>query len=129
MKVLKEEVVLNCSADSLWNILSDISRCDWVPSVKEINVEGDCRFFEMEGMGTIKEKILINDHENMILQYSAIKTRTPINHHLATMKILPIDEISCNLTWITEIDPEIFSEAVHQGMLTSIEGIKGVIET
>jgi len=129
MKVLKEEVVLNCSADSLWNILSDISRCDWVPSVKEINVEGDCRFFEMEGMGTIKEKILINDHENMILQYSAIKTRTPINHHLATMKILPIDEISCNLTWITEIDPEIFSEAVHQGILTSIEGIKGVIET
>jgi len=128
MKVLKEEVVLNCSADSLWNILSDVSRCDWVPSVKEINVEGDCRFFEMEGMGTIKEKILINDHENMILQYSAIKTRTPINHHLATMKILPIDEISCNLTWITEIDPEIFSEAVHQGMLTSIEGIKGVIE-
>ena len=96
MKVLKEEVVLNCSADSLWNILSDVSRCDWVPSVKEINVEGDCRFFEMEGMGTIKEKILINDHENMILQYSAIKTRTPINHHLATMKILPIDEISCN---------------------------------
>tara|TARA_B100001175_G_scaffold21511_1_gene16108 strand:- start:33289 stop:33678 length:390 start_codon:yes stop_codon:yes gene_type:complete len=129
MKVLKEEVVLNCSADSLWNILSDVSRCDWVPSVKEINVEGDCRFFEMEGMGTIKEKILINDHENMILQYSAIKTRTPINHHLATMKILPIDEISCNLTWITEIDPEIFSEAVHQGMLISIEGIKGVIET
>ena len=129
MKVLKEEVVLNCSADSLWNILSDVSRCDWVPSVKEINVEGDCRFFEMEGMGTLKEKILINDHENMILQYSAIKTRTPINHHLATMKILPIDEISCNLTWITEIDPEIFSEAVHQGMLISIEGIKGVIET
>lgn len=129
MKVLKEEVVLSCSADSLWIILSDISRCDWVPSVKEINVEGDCRLFEMEGMGMVTEKILINDHENMILQYSAIKTRTPINHHLATMKILPINESSCNLTWITEIDPEIFSEAVHQGMLISIEGIKGVIAT
>jgi len=129
MKVLKEEVVLSCSADSLWIILSDISRCDWVPSVKEINVEGDCRLFEMEGMGMVTEKILINDHENMILQYSAIKTRTPINHHLATMKILPINESSCNLTWITEIDPEIFSEAVHQGMLISIEGIKRVIAT
>tara|TARA_B100000927_G_C16156349_1_gene345487 strand:- start:168 stop:557 length:390 start_codon:yes stop_codon:yes gene_type:complete len=129
MKVLKEEVVLSCSADSLWIILSDISRCDWVPSVKEINVEGDCRLFEMEGMGMVTEKILINDHKNMILQYSAIKTRTPINHHLATMKILPINESSCNLTWITEIDPEIFSEAVHQGMLISIEGIKGVIAT
>ena len=129
MKVLKEEVVLSCSADSLWIILSDISRCDWVPSVKEINVEGDCRLFEMEGMGMVTEKILINDHKNMILQYSAIKTRTPINHHLATMKILPINESSCNLTWITEIDPEIFSEAVHQGMLISIEGIKRVIAT
>ena len=129
MKVLKEKLILNCDAQKLWNILSDVSRCDWVPTINAITLEGEYRTFEMEGMGMVTEKILINDHENMILQYSAIKTRTPINHHLATMKILPINESSCNLTWITEIDPEIFSEAVHQGMLISIEGIKRVIAT
>ena len=54
MKVIKEEINFNCSADKLWEILSDIRRCDWIPSVKMIEVNGDCRVFEMLGMGKIK---------------------------------------------------------------------------
>ena len=52
MKVLKEEMILNCSADKLWAILSDVSSCDLVPSVDDIRLEADCRAFEMAGMGT-----------------------------------------------------------------------------
>ena len=126
MKTLKEEPIFNCSAESLWNILSDVSRCDWVPTVDEIRLEGDCRIFEMEGMGSVKEKILHLDNESMKLQYSAVETKMPIEH-LATMQILKINESSCQLKWSTEIYPEMFAEAVHQGMLVSIEGIKAVI--
>ena len=106
MKVLKEELILNCTAQKLWSILSDISRCDWVPTINEITLDGECRIFEMEGMGIVKEKILLNDDSKMMLQYSAIETRTPIDHHLATMHVTEIDENSCTLTWTTEIDPE-----------------------
>ena len=127
MKVLKEELILNCTAQKLWSILSDVSRCDWVPTINEITLDGECRIFEMEGMGIVKEKILLNDDSKMMLQYSAIETRTPIDHHLATMHVTGIDENSCNLRWTTEIDPEIFGDAVHQGMSVSIEGIKKVI--
>ena len=127
MKVLKEEVILNCSAKELWNILSDVSRCDWVPSVEKIWIEGDCRVFEMEGMGVIKEKIILNDDNNMRLQYSAIETATPINHHHASMCVSEIDEETCNFSWVTEIDPEIFADVIYHGMMISIEGIKKVI--
>ena len=126
MKTLKEEPILNCSAESLWNILSDVSRCDWVPTIDEIRLEGDCRIFEMEGMGSVKERILHLDNESMKLQYSAIESKMPIEH-LATMQISKINESSCQLKWSTEIDPEIFAKAIHQGMLVSIEGIKAVI--
>jgi hypothetical protein len=81
----------------------------------------------MEGMGTVKEKILLLDNENMKLQYSAVETRTPIQHHLATMQITSVSEETCKLDWTTEIDPEIFADAIHQGMLISIDGIKKVI--
>ena len=128
MKVLKEEIAYDCCAEDLWSIVSDVTRCDWVPSVQEIKIEGDCRFFEMDGMGVVKEKILKNDAENMLLQYSAVETRIPINHHLASMHVQPINEKSCKLIWTTEIDPEIFAEAIHHGMLISIEGIKQVLE-
>ena len=81
----------------------------------------------MEGMGSVKEKILLLDNENMKLQYSAVETRTPLQHHLATMQITSVSEETCQLNWTTEIDPEIFADAIHQGMLISIDGIKKVI--
>ena len=75
MKTLAERVELDCSAKYLWSILSDVGRCDWVPTIDKITLDGDCRLFEMEGMGTITEKILLKDDEQMTLQYSAIETR------------------------------------------------------
>ena len=72
MKILKEEIQFNCSADELWFILSDVGRCDWVPTIEKITLEGDCRHFEMTGMGQITEKILKQDHTNMILQYLSL---------------------------------------------------------
>jgi hypothetical protein len=127
MKVLREKKTLDCSASTLWSILSDVTRCDWVPTISKIELEGDCRIFEMEGMGQIKEQILLLDNETMTLQYSAIETRTPIDHHLATIQIKEDSDNSCILNWSTEIEPDIFAEAIHQGMLLSIEGIKKVI--
>jgi len=127
MKTLNEKTIFGCSANHLWTILSDVSRCDWVPTIEKITLEGDCRIFEMEGMGSVKEKILLLDNESMTLQYSAVETRTPLKHHLATMKINSLDENTCELNWTTEIDPEIFGDPIHQGMLISIEGIKKII--
>tara|TARA_B100000963_G_scaffold272889_1_gene241062 strand:+ start:5038 stop:5421 length:384 start_codon:yes stop_codon:yes gene_type:complete len=127
MKVLTEKAIFNCRANHLWEIVSDVSRCDWVPSVNSITIEGDCRIFEMDGMGSVTEKILINDSKSMKFQYSAIKTRTPINHHLATIQIREIDSNNCELEWKQEIDPEIFAEAIHHGIMISIEGLKKVI--
>lgn len=128
MKTLKEEIIFNCSANALWEILSDVARSDWVPSIDSISLEGNLRSFEMDGIGSVTEEILLKDDENMILKYSAIKTPSSINHHLAVMEISMVDELSSKLTWTTEIDPEQFADGVHHGMLISIEGIKKVLE-
>jgi|TARA_B000000475_G_scaffold62016_1_gene49410 hypothetical protein len=127
MKTLKEETKFNCSADELWLILSDVGRCDWVPTIDKITLEGDFRHFEMTGMGQITEKILKQDDASMTLQYSAIKTPAPIEHHLATMQIASLNDQECILSWTTEISPDIFADGIHQGMLISIDGIKKVI--
>jgi hypothetical protein len=127
MKSIEERLFLEAPIDKVWKILSDISRCDWLPTVNHVELEGDCRVFEMEGMGKIKEKIIEINHENKILKYSAIETRTPIDHHLACMQLNPINDTSTELYWSTEIEPEIFAEAIRQGMLISAEGLKKVL--
>ena len=127
MKKLKEDAKFNCSANELWAILSDVGRCDWVPTIEKIVLEGDLRHFEMTGMGQITEKILKQDHASMILQYSAIRTPAPIEHHLATMEVASLNDQACKLSWTTEISPDIYADGIHQAMLVSIEGIKEVI--
>ena len=128
METITDSVDFNCEAKTLWDILSDASRCDWIATVNEIKLEEDCRIFEMQGMGKVKEKILINDSNIMTLQYSAIETVVPLKHHLAKMKVSSVDANSCNLLWQTEIDPQSYADAIHQGMLISIDGIKKVLE-
>ena len=128
MKTLKEGAVFNSAAINLWEILSDVTRCDWIDTVDNIEMEGDCRVFEMSGMGKIKERIIKLDNESMELQYSAVETMAPIKHHLATIKISESGDNESLLCWTTEIDPEIFAEAIHQGMLISIKGLRKVLE-
>ena len=127
MKSIEEILVLHAPINEVWDILSDISRCDWLPTVNHVEVEGDCRVFEMEGMGKIKEKVIEINHQNKTLKYSAIETRTPIDHHLACMQLNAINDISTELIWSTKIEPEIFAEAIRQGMLISAEGLKKVL--
>ena len=128
MKILKEEAVFNWAAIKLWKILSDVTRCDWIDTVDNIEMEGDCRVFEMAGMGKIKERIIKLDNASMELQYSAVETPAPIKNHLATIKISESGDNESLLCWTTEIDPEIFAEAIHQGMLISIKGLRKVLE-
>ena len=126
MKTLKEEVKFRCSADELWMILADVRSCDWGPTLDKSILEGDCRNLEISGMGQITEKILKQDYASMILQYSAIQTPIPIEHHLATMQILPLNDEESILNWTTEISPDTFADAIHQGMLLSIEGLQKI---
>ena len=127
MKTLFEETIFNCSATDLWVVLSDVGRCDWVPTINKIILEDDYRYFEMDEIGQITEKILKIDNENMVLQYSAIKTPASIEHHLATMQVVYLNDQECVLNWTTEISPDIFADGIHQAMLLSIDGIKTVI--
>tara|TARA_B100000989_G_scaffold221163_1_gene168915 strand:- start:92 stop:478 length:387 start_codon:yes stop_codon:yes gene_type:complete len=124
MKIIREKEIFQVNAQEIWDIISDPTDSSWVPTVEEISLEGDVRSFSMEGMGELKEKILKIDQDNKIFQYSAIQTPAPIEHHLATIQIFPLENDNCEFSWTTEIEPEIFAEGIHQGMLISLKELK-----
>ena len=64
MKIIKEQRSFQVEANVIWDIISDISRCDWVPGVESIELEGNKRIFKMSGMGRLVEEIIeCNDAE------------------------------------------------------------------
>ena len=126
MEKIKEIKQLIYPASSVWRIISDISRCDWVPGVESIELEGNKRVFKMQGMGRLVEEILSCDNDEMKLTYSAIETIAPISHHLATIKLTERDDKTI-FEWSTEIDPPEFSDAIRQGMLASLDKLEEVL--
>ena len=55
MKTVNIKERLPFSAQDVWNVISDVERCDWVPAVERITLEGDVRSFTMEGIGEVQE--------------------------------------------------------------------------
>jgi len=37
-----------------------------------------------------------------------------------------LDNDNCEFSWTTEIEPEIFAEGIHQGMLISLKELKKI---
>ena len=127
MKTIEEKRSFNVSPQMIWNIISDLSRSDWVPGVESITLEDNVRTFKMKGMGRLVEKIVKCDHDAYELEYSAIETLAPINHHLAKIKLVSNENESTNFIWTTEIDPEEFADAVLQGMVSSLDQLELVL--
>ena len=91
MKVIEQTRIYPADITIVWNIVSNLSRSDWVPGVERITLKEDTRIFEMQGMGDLVERIIKCDSDTKELHYSAIKTATPINHHLAKIKLENFD--------------------------------------
>ena len=127
MKIIEEKRSFNVSPQMIWNIISDLSRSDWVPGVESITLEDNVRTFKMKGMGRLVEKIVKCDHDALELQYSAIETLAPINHHLAKIKLVSNENESTDFIWTTEIDPEEFADAIHQGMVSSLDQLESLL--
>ena len=127
MKTIEEKRSFNVSPEMIWNIISDLSRSDWVPGVESIALEDNVRTFKMQGMGRLVEKIIKCDHDALELEYSAIETLAPINHHLAKIKLVSNENDSTDFIWTTEIDPEEFADAILQGMVSSLDQLELVL--
>ena len=124
---IKEKREFKASPEIIWEIISNISRSDWVPGVENIELDGNKRIFKMAGLGRLVEEIIDCNDENMELSYSAIETVIPIQHHLAKIKLSEI-EGNTILEWTTEIDPPEFSEAIRQGILASLKQLEKLLK-
>lgn len=126
MKKIGLQQELPYSVEAVWEVIGDVTRADWVPSVDSISLTDDVRSFTMEGVGEVQERILLCDQENHRLQYSAIKTPSGIEHHLATIQLSAAGD-HCLFSWTTEIQPDEYAPIVEQGMGISIEGLQAVL--
>ena len=61
------------------------------------------------------------------LSYSVIESPAPLSHHLAKITVLESNN-SSRLIWTSEVEPDEFAQLIKDGMESSIEEIKKIVE-
>ena len=115
-----------CPAQTLWQILGQPDRVDWVPGVAGCQLEGDVRAFSLPGAGALKERILDLNHEQMRIEYSCIESPVPFAEHLASMQVFATDT-GCRLKWQTRVLPEKFEGFIQQSIASALLRLEEIL--
>jgi hypothetical protein len=113
----------DATPDQLWQIVGDVARTDWVPSVTESRLDTDVRTMVMAGAGVVRERIFLLDESSRRVEYGVIASAAPLEHHRAILQVV-VAEPGCCLVWSTEVEPEAFAPFIRQGMEAAVAQLK-----
>lgn len=123
----KVEVRIARSADDVWALISDFGGLDtWMPGIDSCEVEGDVRKLQTMGM-EIHEKLVEQDDATRTQSYSIVESPMPVEHHLATLSVVPDGEGSL-FTWAYEVTPDDMAGAFGPIYESSAQTLKGQLE-
>ena len=121
------EKVFDCEREKIWAVIGNPERVDWVPSASDCVFDGSIRRFRMEGAGQLAEKIVLRDEDEMVLKYSVIDSPA-VNHHLATISLISLDQNTTRFCWGQESEPAHLEPFIRKGMEDSLVQLDSVLD-
>ena len=121
------EKVFDCERERIWAVIGNPERVDWVPSASDCVFDGSIRRFRMEGAGQLAEKIVLRDEDEMVLKYSVIDSPA-VNHHLATISLISLDQSMTRFCWGQEFEPAQLEPFIRKGMEDSLVQLDSVLD-
>ena len=113
MASIRKEVVVNASADVVWDAIRDVGQVHkrLVPGVlTDARLEEDARVVTFANGWVVRERIVdVNDTDRR-LAYAAVDAR--ISHHNASIQVLTEGAHKCRFVWITDLLPQDMVESV-----------------
>ena len=118
--------IFDCSPETIWDIVGNPERVDWVPSASDCVFDGSIRRFRMEGAGKLAEKIVKREESEMELQYSVIESPAVVKH-LATIRLILIDDGKTRFKWDQDFEPSELEPFIRKGMEDSLDQLDSVL--
>ncbi|MBV26691.1 MAG: polyketide cyclase [Gammaproteobacteria bacterium] len=123
---IKIERIMPYSPATIWAIVGQPGRVDWVPGVESAEFDGEVRRFKMLGAGGLAERITQRDESKMYLEYSVIESTPPLQSHLASITLEAHDE-GTRFIWQTAVEPVEVEPFIAKGMKGSLELLTTII--
>ena len=112
---IKIEEILPYPPATVWAIVGEPGRVDWVPGVESAEFDGEVRRFKMVGAGDLAERITERDAARMYLEYSVIESTPPLQSHVASITLEPHED-GTRFIWQTTVEPVAVEPFIATGM-------------
>ena len=125
MASIRREVVINTSADALWDALRDVGALHTrlVPGfVTDCRMDGDARVVTFYNGIVAREVIVdINDTDRRLV-WAAVGGR--LSHHNASAQVFIEGPSRCRVVWIADLLPNELAPAIAGMIETSLAAMK-----
>lgn len=129
MASLHREIVLQASADAVWQAVRDVGQAHrrLVPGVlTDVRLEPGARVVSFANGLQVKELIVSLDDERRRFAYAAVGGRA--THHNASMQVLAEGPSRCRLVWTTDLLPDEVAGPVAALMDQGVVAMKKALE-
>ena len=123
---IKIEEILPYSPATIWAIVGEPDRVDWVTGVESVEFDGEVRRFKMVGAGGLAERINQRDEPRMYLEYSVIESTPPLQSHVASIT-LEAHADGTRFIWQTAVEPVAVEPFIARGMKGSLAQLAEIL--
>ena len=123
---IKIEEILPYPPATIWAIVGEPDRVDWVTGVESAEFDGEVRRFKMVGAGGLAERIKQRDEERMYLEYSVIESTPPLQSHVASIT-LEAHADGTRFIWQTTVEPAAVEPFIATGMKGSLAQLAEIL--
>ena len=123
---IKIEEILPYPRATIWAIVGEPGRVDWVPGVESAEFDGEVRRFKMAGAGGLAERINERDAGRMYLEYSVIESTPPLQSHVASITLEPHED-GTRFIWQTTVEPVAVEPFIATGMKGSLAQLADIL--
>ena len=123
---IKIEEILPYPPATIWAIVGEPDRVDWVTGVESAEFDGEVRRFKMVGAGGLAERINQRDEPRMYLEYSVIESTPPLQSHVASIT-LEAHAAGTRFIWQTAVEPVAAQPFIAKGMKGSLAQLADIL--
>lgn len=129
MATIRHHIQIDRSPDEVWRLIGDSTAWPtWFPGLDKMVVDDDGRGRTITlGGFDIPEEIVTNDDSLRRFQYRIREGGIPVQYHLGTIDVLPVDDRSL-VVYSTEIEPDEMGAMIGDGTKAGLEALKARVE-
>lgn len=125
MLSVSESAELRAPASQVWRTVGDFgAAASYMAEVERCDLQGSGgdaeRVLHMKDGGQVHERLILSSEADHALRYSIVESPLPVRDYVSTVRVDPLDDARCRITWSASFESRDGSDADARATIASI---------